>query len=349
MAFARHLQGSGLAIANGQDEIPVDASLDWLAEHFPAHAFDAVHIHTTELARLDAIESCIAACRKNAKAIVATLHEDSPLFDLDHANFNQRLQLLRQARARFATLTDGCRQSLCDRYGFTKEEIEVIPHGNVLALDSPLWDFARSSNLEFTFTIHGGFRPNKRLYDAVVHFAYAPTLVGARLSIMTRAFSLHELLGNPDLKQVAQLSRQAHRIELSTRASISDADIARFVSNGDAMILPYIWGTHSGQLELAADTGVLPIVTDVGHYRDQVRINGMGEQNVIWVDWPQESPFGHAAAMLEALEQALQVRYVPTSRRVLLSFRKQERQEILAAYARLYAEARDAIVGTGAL
>ena len=36
-----------------------------------------------------------------------------------------------------------------------------------------------------------------------------------------------------------------------------------------AVILPYKWGTHSGQVELARDCGCHVVVTDVGYYKEQ--------------------------------------------------------------------------------
>lgn len=41
------------------------------------------------------------------------------------------------------------------------------------------------------------------------------------------------------------------------------------VADADVLLLPYVWGTHSGLLELASDLGTPVVAGDVGHIRDQ--------------------------------------------------------------------------------
>jgi hypothetical protein len=273
--------------------------------------------------------------------VVATLHEDAPLFDRDQGEFARRLAQLRGAGVRFATLTASCRAALASRYGLPEDEVEVVPHGNVLSFDSPLWEASPAPREgPFTFTLHGGFRPNKRLFDVAVSFALAPSLSGARLKILTRAFALHETAGNQDLRAVMDLALRTDRISLSTAARIPDAEIARFVAQGDAMVLPYVWGSHSGQIELAHDLGMAVVATDTGHYRAQAALTG--QSGVTWVDWAGASPYETAAVMLAGLEAAMGAPPVArTDGAARRAARERERAAILAAYDRLYAATVD--------
>ncbi len=348
--FARNLHGGGITIVNGTGTVPIDASFDWLAEHFDHTAFDIVHIHTTELAARDTVARCFDACHRHRIGVLATLHEDFPLFDCGNVEFGERLAMLREGQAVFATLTGSCRTSLVARYGFDRDEIVVIPHGNVLPLDSSVWDEPRIEPKRFRFSIHGGFRPNKRLFDAVMNFAASPVLRGTELAILTRAVSSKEYWLNDDLRAVLGIALGAENIDLALRPVTDDTSLARFVLGSDAVILPYAWGSHSGQIELAADLGVRVIATNVGYYAEQAALNGLAEDGLVhWANWAGTGAFAHGAEMLAAMEQTFREPRLPIqrSRAARRAFRTEERHAILDAYAALYRQSRDVMAGAG--
>lgn len=345
--FARNLRDGGIAIVNGGSTAPIDASFGWLARNFDGQTFDVVHIHTTELAERDDIMRCLELCRESHVGLVATLHEEAPLFDRNAGEFGERLNLLKAAGTVFATPTEGCRRSLDERYGLDPDAVTVIPHGNVLPLDSPIWNETRSPHARFRFSIHGGFRPNKRLLDPVLNFAASPALRNGELAILTRAVSSEEYWLNRDLRAVIGIAMATDNIDLRFATATGDDDLARFVLASDAMILPYAWGSHSGQIELAADLGIPVVATRVGHYAEQCDINGMAEDGLVfWVDWSEANLFAHGVVILAAMEQVFRQGSRPANPLVRRPARAAERERILEAYRALYQQSRDVVAVT---
>ena len=48
-----------------------------------------------------------------------------------------------------------------------------------------------------------------------------------------------------------------------------DEALAGVFCESHVCMLPYLWGTHSGQVELSRDCGCYPVISNVGFYREQ--------------------------------------------------------------------------------
>jgi glycosyltransferase involved in cell wall biosynthesis len=335
--FARYLKSSRLDVLNDGGHVPFDASFGWLAANLSMIEFDVLHLHTAELANTEDFQSVLDFLARCRKGLVVTLHEHNPLFSRDRSEFASRLDKLREYGAVFSTLTAEARERISELYSIEKTKISVIPHGNVLALDSEIWNSDVDLKADFTFSIHGGFRPNKRIFDAAVNLRFSPKLRQCTLGILTRAVSSIEFDQNSDLRNVLGLIDQDQLI-LNMRPDISDRDVWKFCRASSVMLLPYAWGSHSGQIELAADLCMPVVASNVGFYNAQLMMHKHRSMQPYWVDWSDGFEFQYGARFLSAMEDSVEmVSYVGLrGRRQMLDFRISERAEILSSYGDLY-------------
>jgi len=340
--YARNIEGRAINIVNGTNGIPIDASFNWLSNNCRDLNVDVLHIHTLELANADEIKICLEILKNRNVGIVATLHEDKPLFDNDIHLFQERLLLLKRYGVAFATLTDGCKYSLSSIMEIDPNLIHVIPHGNVIPLTNPVWQEEGTKFKTPTFSIHGGFRPNKCFLSPIINVAFSSILKASNLRILTRSVSSTEYEISSDVRDSLRIAQRASNIFMEMEAWLSDTDIIDFVSQTHVMVLPYLWGAHSGQLELAADLGLSVVSTNVGFYQEQSNINGLTEDNLInWADWQNTNPFHHGSELLEAMQSAIQLRRdrsLPLEDR--FDRRRLERNKINETYRNLYHESQ---------
>jgi hypothetical protein len=102
--------------------------------------------------------------------------------------------------------------------------------------------------------------------------------------------------------------------------------------------LPYLSGSHSGQLEFAFDLGLLPVASSVGYLREQVAAHGGLAEEPVWFDWSDGSEWAYGERFLSALDMAAERQRSPRSAAEFAEHRRKEHAEIMAAYSTIYEE-----------
>ena len=297
--YARRLVGNEITIVNGQTNdapIPRDASLQWLIRTNDFSSFDVLHLHSIELVDLKTLKNALKQCKTYRKGVVFTAHDVSPMFSDDQKEYGKALKVILNAGALITTLTPSAANYISEKYRIPAEKIVVIPHGNVLPLDDPRWSkqSGAQDSLRKIFSIHGGFRPlgmkNKN----------------AELRMLTRGISEIEFNANADARETIRVVRSSDNVDLRLIPFPSDNEIADFVQNSDIVLMPYKWGTHSGQLELAFDLGLPTVITDVGFYRDQYSMVPSAQViKPIWVNWTDSNEYQYGSRLLEGILQVV--------------------------------------------
>jgi glycosyltransferase involved in cell wall biosynthesis len=345
--YARKLAGGGLTIVNSTSTpqapaVPQDMSFRWLREQPSFDFFDVLHVHSVELAADQDIEAVLDRCERDGKRVVCTIHDVTPMFSSDEAAYAEQLRMLADRKISLITLTEGAATALRHALG-PQHPVTVVPHGQVLPLDDPRWRTQRAhpdGDSPTRFAMYGGFRPNRYMFPVVANLLFGTLSRPASVSILTRAVSPVELDTNRDLGAVinAALARP-ERVDLRLSPFPHDDEIADFLLSADALVLPYRWGTHSGQLELAFDLGIVPVVADVGYLREQwQRYEGVVPEP-IWFDWTDD--YQQGTRILAALQHAIHRQHEwAAPRHDLHALRTAEHQATLTAHHRLYTETR---------
>jgi hypothetical protein len=177
------------------------------------------------------------------------------------------------------------------------------------------------------------------VWTALVNWAYALADVDASLTILTRALDPQTLrdpsLRVPEILDFARARRD--RVRVVMRAHPTDDDVRTFMREVDVLMLPYTFGTHSGQLELAYDTGSLALASDVGHLREQAAVTRW--DGVEWFTWSDGVEPLYGRRFVEALARVdARARAGwdadPTA---VGAFRAAEHEQLLRAYSEIYA------------
>lgn len=348
--FARNIASPDIQIVNGETNshaIPRDTTFQWLKNFLKSQenaykSFDVLHIHTVELSDFQTFQETLELCTKNKKGILFTYHDTRPMFSHDLENFYKSLKTLHSCKAIFTTLTNGARSQLAKDTDIPESEIYVISHGNVLPLDSTLWLTTSDSSpkLSHIFSIHGGFRPNKNIFPAVLNFVFGLADKSARLDILTRGIGSKEYSESQDVRETLNLSSKSPNVRISFHPFPSDHEIAQFVLKSDTILLPYLWGAHSGQLELAFDLGVGAVATNVGFYKEQYQMMPSYVAEPSWVDWTDGNEYQYGSRFLQGLLEQINVtRTAFEQRQDFYAFRREERVQILERYLEYYNEA----------
>lgn len=122
------------------------------------------------------------------------------------------------------------------------------------------------------------------------------------------------------------------------RSYPTDDDVIDAGLAADALLLPYLWGSHSGQLELAFDLNLLPICSSVGYFSEQFELHQGLVTEPEWFDWSQGNPYLFGERFVAALERAAE-RLATDTRELnpqFIEHRCTEHRQILATYAHVY-------------
>jgi hypothetical protein len=76
-----------------------------------------------------------------------------------------------------------------------------------------------------------------------------------------------------DVPALLATIKSDERIQAAMRAYPSDTDVVTAGLQADALLLPYLFGSHSGQVELAFDLNLLPVCASVGYLKDQYHVH----------------------------------------------------------------------------
>ncbi|GAB2481238.1 hypothetical protein GCM10027063_24220 [Promicromonospora xylanilytica] len=337
--YARKLDGGGIEAVNGQTlpdgaTVPAAVSARWLVEHRPLNWVDVVHLHHVEFEAIDDLERLLSECRDAGVHVVHTVHDLRAMFGSQEA-LEERFRLLAKADVEWVTLTPGAAAEV-DHVVGSPCHATVVPHGFVVHPDDVV-RAERPSQPSTRYLLFGATRPNREQLATVVNWSLAAQPDDS-LQLLMRGISPTHLADRDDVYRLIDTARSDSRIEVTMRGYPTDTEITTAAHAADALLLPYLWGTHSGQLELAFDVGLLPVVSRVGFLDQQhERVRDLVE-DPIWFNWTDGNPYAFGERLVAAL-QAVPDRVAQRSRwnrEAFAEFRRSEHEEILAAHVAVY-------------
>lgn len=249
------------------NKIGGEANPVFLDKKHKVKSYDVVHIHFS-FDKLSYIElnNLINYFKKNKKPIVWTCHSRNSQRKKDIEK-GKLQKLLFEKADRIITLTNGCKKWLIKNFGDYKD-IKVIKLGYML---DPKTFFRYKHNLinkrkdNFVYLI-GDFRENKEIKNSISAFLNEPKLSSCKLKLI-----MHTPIKKQRNKNFIHSISNNKQIEIIAKSVISNDLLNKIFCESHICLLPYLWGTHSGQIELCRDCGCYPIISDVGFYKEQYK------------------------------------------------------------------------------
>lgn len=246
----------------------------YISIHHPPESYDVVHIHFSfDKVPLNYFENLLAYFKKIEKPIVWTCHsrESQRIKNLGRGRYQQ---LLFEYSDRIISPTKGCAEWIGQKFGKHKGPIEIIPLG-FLADPDEVKKLKRKTKKHhdlFTYLV-GEFRENKEIVQSIINFLHCKGLNKVRLQLIFKPLSFYKkIYGDYQVRgEVLDFFSLIDnpRIKILSKPEISNQEIIRAFLESHAIILPYKWGTHSGQIELAKDCGCHVVTTNVGYFVEQ--------------------------------------------------------------------------------
>ncbi|NBU14548.1 MAG: glycosyltransferase, partial [Alphaproteobacteria bacterium] len=149
---------------------------------------------------------------------------------------------------------------MSDHVHYPKERIFKIPHGR--------FDFSDAENDARFFP---EARPFRLLFlGRITEYKGLPLLLEAYRTLLAsqRAFTL-TIAGSGDLGAAHAMIEHLPNIEL-VNEWLSDDEIAHYLKNADAVVLPYIEASQSGVAAAAFSAGLPVIATPIGGLKEQI-------------------------------------------------------------------------------
>ncbi|WP_327110494.1 hypothetical protein OHB12_22220 [Nocardia sp. NBC_01730] len=318
--------------------VPASVSATWLLRHRPLDWLDVLHLHHIEFEDIEALERLLSACADHSIRVVYTAHDVEPMF-LTPSDFHARMNLIAQAADRWVGLTESSVAEL-RRAVPHLPPIDVIPHGFVVPPDQ-LYGRRRDDDAEtISSLMYGALRPNRDLLAAVSNWTLSEPNPNAKLDLLLRPFSPADFARHdiPALLSVLQVDQ---RIRASIQSYRSDSVIAEAGLDADVLLLPYLYGSHSGQLEFAFDLNLIPMCANVGHLKQQYSIHSERVDEPVWFDWGDGRTFQYGERFVRALEEVrerLADTRMPGPDRTFLDYRRDEHSLFLERHRAIYAE-----------
>jgi hypothetical protein len=280
----------------------------------------------------------LTECADCGVKVVYTAHDITPMY-CTADSFGERMELLARSGAAWICLTAASAKALKDQVP-ALPPVTVIPHGYVVSPDD-----VTSHSLDGVpaaaprYLMYGALRASRDHRSTVANWSLSMTDPAARLTLLLRAISPCHFQRH-DVPALLALIRSDSRIQAVMRAYPTDAEIARAGLHADALLLPYLSGSHSGQLELGFDLGLLPVCSSVGYLKDQWRAHDGLVTEPVWFEWSDGHPglFGeNFVAALETAHARLRsaARHGPKAE--FLEYRRHEHTRFLEAHRAVYA------------
>ncbi|MBV2365330.1 hypothetical protein ACFPZ0_14010 [Streptomonospora nanhaiensis] len=349
--YVRKLRAAGFRTVNGTDAagavVPVDVSAAWLLDHRPFTWFDVLHLHHIEFEDPADLERLLDACGAARTRVVCTAHDLRAMFG-DDSGLHKRLRVVDAAGAAWICLTRGSRTELGGILG-REVEAAVIPHGYVVDPDSLGAGPPPRANPAPRFLLYGSMRANRDQLAALLNWSLSTTDPDSRLELLVRGLSPVELRASDGVVlRLLDAARADRRVITTMRPYPTDREVVEAALAADALLLPYLWATHSGQLELAFDLGMLAVASSVGHLPEQAERHRGLVAEPEWFDWTNGNPYTFGERFVAALDRAHQRVAAGSAaarsdeprplNRDFIDYRRTEHQQILAAHQRVYSD-----------
>jgi hypothetical protein len=339
--YVRKITSEDYSILNGTNTehgvVPAAVTASWLLDRRPLDWLDVLHMHHIEFDDFATLQRLLTACADANVKVVYTAHDLTPMY-CQPDDFTARMELIIRAGASWVGLTAASVETLQDQLP-DLPAVTVIPHGYVVSPDE-LTGRAREGGLPTApqYLLYGALRPNRDHLSTIANWSLSVTDPAARLNLLLRALSPADF-DRHDVPALLAIIKSDARIEAAMRAYPSDAEVVTAGLDADALLLPYLYGSHSGQLELGFDLNLLPVCSSVGYLKDQYDVHKGLVVEPIWFDWAEGHPFLYGEKFVAALEVA-HVRLRNTSRRGpskdFLEYRREEHRLFLGAHRAVY-------------
>lgn len=242
------------------------ATPEFIDKNHPPNTYDIVHIHFSfDKLSIVELKLLLDYFKYINKPIIWTCHNRESTRKKNIGGGKLQKLLFDRSDA-LITLTNGCKKWMLKRFG-NKKEISVIPLGYMASPKEinackKYLDKKRKEN--FVYLI-GEPRENKEIILSIEKFLRCRELFKCSLTVITKPVSKTDARINKFLK----LIYSSDRIKVISLPNISNELINKVFCSSHICILPYLWGTHSGQVELSIDCGCRPVISNVGFYKEQ--------------------------------------------------------------------------------
>jgi len=254
---------------------PLMLTPSWVRENH--EKFDLMHIHFGfDAVDPQALRQTIAELRHFGKPLVYTVHDLINPHQPDDTDHRRMLDILIASADELITLTDGAAAEIAAQW---HRAAHVLPHPHVV-------DFATMDRLR---------RRRERLNDSAqkrtrrigVHLKglranispailepLARTVAGVpdtelQVNIHRQVLEPASHEYRPDLAEQLLKGQEHGKWRLVAHEYFTEQQLFAYLGSLDVNVLPYRFGTHSGWLEAALDTGAAVIVPDCGQYMGQ--------------------------------------------------------------------------------
>jgi hypothetical protein len=346
LPYTQKLSSPWIHVINGtrladESVVPLNATFDWLCAREDLRFFDVLHIHFFEFTPAATLQRALDKCLTCGRRIILTVHETAPMFPRNRPAYQEGLATICTAAHRVLTLTRGGASALLTLLPFVERRLVVIPHGFVLHPDSPAWGRAGSGGERVEYALYGAFRPNRDTYTLLLNWYFGLLHHRARLNILSRAIAPPDVrdpaLHIPAIMEFLQRDRERIRVVMAPHPA--DVQVVDFLSRCDVLLMPYTWGSHSGQLELAFDLSLLPVISDVGFYDEQWQASRGHVPEPIWFNWSDGHVDSYGARLLDALliaQGRIEAGGKPANSEAYRRHRLREHDEILRSHLQVY-------------
>ena len=299
-------------------------SPEWIRAH--ADDVDVIHLHFGYEHLSDAEMRCwIRALADSGIALVVTVHDiDNPHLrtqDRHHA----LLADVTDAAGEVLTLTPGAATEIRRRWG---RHATVVPHPHQLPLHlvGPSRDPVRDDDADPRILLPvRAARANLHVLQALELLERWPA---DRPLVRTVVLDLAVVQAPRDerdrqiAREVCRLSQQpGWRVEALQRR-VPEEQVRAWLDDADALALPYAWGSHSGWVEAAYDTGTAVLASDRGYWHQQHRL----------LHWPE----GTDDRAVDELVTAVGLARSQERRQATEGERRSQQRDIAASHARCY-------------
>lgn len=344
--YVKKLVSSNIEIVNGITTstgltVPYAPSFEWLCNADSLDFFDVLHIHFFEFSSLEAIRKALEICHNQTRTVIITIHDLCPMFN-DKEDFEKKLTLLCVSARNIIIFSQKAASILKEKIKIDiSSRFRIIPHGFVLNPKHHLWGKGNSGyRRSVKYCSYGSFRPNRDIYSVLLKCFHGIQKYKAEFNILGRTPDLHKTFAN-DLRLSEILNLVAvseKRINLRLKPFPTDDEIVEFLSKNNILLMPYRWGTHSGQLELAFDLNIIPVISDVGLYKQQWEESSPFVPEPIWFNWDDNNTSAHGVPFLTAFEESYEraCAQVKFAAKEYSEHRVAEHERILDAHKELY-------------
>ncbi|MFE9244947.1 hypothetical protein [Nocardiopsis sp. NPDC006938] len=337
--YARKLTSEHVRVLNGSEGVPRDLTLKHVLARRPFNWFDVLHLHHVEFDDLAVLRLVLSECARAGRRVVFTAHDVAPVFT-SRRPYQRKLRTLVEWNVPFICLTWGSAAELHARLGPSVRTV-VAPHGYVVSPDE-LPAPARGAKHRFRYLMFGSLRENRDVPTVLHNWRFGRQQRETELQMLLRApapVNLEHDGERPVWDLISSMAVAESRLKVDIAPFPTDEEVADTAVGCDALILPYKWGTHSGQLELAFDLGLLPITSMAGYLYEQYQQHEGLAPEPVWFDWSDGNAYSYGERFLRALDRAVTHGDTDdsTNRRAdFAEHRRAEHEKVMAVHHDLY-------------